>query len=187
MPNQTGGATEIPASVAEEIDRATKYHELLAASRDAAARWRNYETRSYALAHAIRAGIANFLGCPPQIVAFRPVLKEADDNTPYAAAGAMEISNEDGYWHFGLVAQVGFYGNLLHFMMKGTPQGTFVVKPYWKTGNAPTFEILSEKDDFSKVGQWVFDRIKDYYDVGFDRFLASADGSAKIGFLREIK
>jgi hypothetical protein len=99
----------------------------------------------------------------------------------------MEVGNDDGYWHFGLVIQVGFYRNLLRFMMKLTPQGKFVVKPYWTSGNAPTFEILSEKDGFSEIGQWIFDRIKDYYDSGFDRFLASDDGSARIGFLREIK
>jgi hypothetical protein len=165
----------------------TKYDELLTASRAAAVRWQDYEMRSYAIAHAMRAGIANFLSCRIEAVAFHPVLKPAKDGVGYSAAGAMEIGDGDGYWHFGIVVPVGLYRNLLHFMMKLTPQGKFVLKPYWARGNAPTFEIGNEKDDFSKVGQWVFDCIRDYYDSGFDRFLANDDGSARIGFLSEIK
>jgi len=170
MSDQTDAAIETATAIAEGHE--TKYKELLAASREAAARWQNYKMQSYAVAHAMRAGIARFLCCPPEIIAFWPVLKEADETTQYAAAGAMEISDKDGYWHFGLVVHVGFYRNLLHFMMKARPQGTFVVKPYWARGDAPTFEILGDTDDFSNVGHWVFERIKDY-DSGFDRFLAS--------------
>lgn len=98
----------------------------------------------------------------------------------------MEISEEDGYWHFGLVIQFGFQRILLYFMMKMTPGGSFILKPKWLKGDAPTFEILTEKDDFSKIGQWIFDSIKDHFDSGLDRFLAHGH-SAKIGFLSEIR
>src|SRR5690349_11556777 len=105
----------------------TKFDQLFAAYKDASARWTNYELRSFGTAQAMRAGIANFLGCPAERVEFRPVLKDVEDATQYAAAGAMEISGEDGYWHFGLVIQFGLQRILLHFMMKLMPEGRFVV------------------------------------------------------------
>lgn len=59
----------------------TKYDELVEAYKEAHTRGQTYQARSYGMAHAIRAGIASFLGCVPERVEFRPVLQEADADT----------------------------------------------------------------------------------------------------------
>jgi hypothetical protein len=183
MSNQT----EANATGAPQTESfATKYEELLAASRAAAGRADNYRLRSYAVANAMRTGIANFLGCPLQAVGFRPVLKPAETTKPYSAISAMELG-EDGYWHFGLLFTVPPHLLVLRFMMKVTPKESFVVKPFWLSGGAPEFEVAAEKGDFSAIAQWVFERMKDEFEAGLDRFLAGDDETAKIGFLSRLK
>src|SRR5260370_19271412 len=90
--NQSDETCASPVQYGRGGDRQmTKFDELFAAYKDASARWTNYERRSYSTAHAMRADIANFLGCPVETVQFRPVLKDVQDATQYSAAGAMEI------------------------------------------------------------------------------------------------
>jgi hypothetical protein len=165
----------------------TKYDELLAASRAAGQRWQNYELRSYAIAHAMRASIASFLSLKIEAVTFRPVIKPAKDATVYSAAGAMEVGSDDTYWHFGLVVPIGLQRIFFRFLMKQTPQGPFAIKPYWLRAGAPVFEVADEKSDFYPIAQWVFDQIRDHFDRGFDRFIAAEGGPPSIGFLSKIQ
>ncbi len=160
----------------------TKLEELIEISRQAAGRWSKYEQQSMGAAHAMRAGIASFLGCHPETVAFRPILKKSDDDKRYAAIGAMDFSVGDGYWHFGLVVSVGLHGIIFHFMMKLPSENVIVVKPFLERGSAPTFEIQGDKADFSEIGQWIFNGIKDNYENSFERFVTREVGPVKIGF-----
>lgn len=126
-----------------------------------------------------------YFDCPREQVTYIPLAGEIDPKHKYSLAATMNLG-EDTYWHFGL-------GITLCPVEDDGPTETVMLAFSLKrhddyfdiriSGLNDEFHIHENShDEYALFYDFIFDKIKEDYEKGLQKFLDQEDGTRKIGF-----
>ncbi len=162
----------------------SKFKELCGAYSGARKHYAEYRTCCGDFGNSLIKGMIEYFECPREHINFFPLAGDVDPKKKYSLVSAM-LLDDDTYWHFGLgltlcpaESESPDETVVLPFAMK-KGHDLFIVR----IGTLQEFQIHeNNQDEYQSFYNFVFQRIKEDYEKGLQRFLDKEVNSRKIGF-----
>ena len=164
----------------------SRFQELCAVIEKDRRRWIDYHKQCLGFSKELVNGLREYLQCPDGCLHCVPTAGERDPDKIYSLAGAMRL-NDDPFYHFGVILALDVYSpNILVPFLVRKVNDTFEVRI---ENVDQEFKIREDRlDELEAVYQFVFQLIKETFELGFQRWLEQDKQSERppLGFYRPL-
>jgi hypothetical protein len=171
----------------------SKFEELCRAREESTRQFISYRDESWKFAQRLMGSLGSYLGCSPENICF---VATQERIKPTHIQLAMQFTN-DGFWQFGLVlglqngAPAPAQGYYLQFAIKRQGSSFKVKLLQIEADNKiiaeNPFMVARDNPDFREVSDFIFEKIKSYFDPDLDKVLGQMANGKPIGFLGNLE